>query len=1028
MRLKLMPALTLLSAIAHSANVHAAPWNIQPISVQVASDTATGRAGPQVMMTPTGSLILLATSGNNILSGVRDLNLEYDVVLHDRQTDTDSLPIRSGLAGNYTPGGHSIPRAISPDGRWVLFDSSASDAAPGMVETGWFGPDDDVFLHDRQSGTTQLVSHRSDSAVHTGSAESHAVALSSDGRWVLYASFAQDLVAGVSGYNGRNVFLFDRLSNSSRLVTRDHGSASTSADAGSRATAMSADGRWILLASEASNLVNGFTSGNGGQEDVYLYDRDTESMVLVSHVSASASAGGDHRSEPVALSPDGRWVLFDSYASNLLASVVDDNNRTDVFRYDRTNGQLVLVSHAHGIPQQVANEESAAHSISDDGARVLLRSNATNLLAGVTDGNASSDVFLREVSGGTTLLVSRSANAAVAADGQSTPAGLSGDGSRVLFTSTATNVAGMTLDGNGADPDLFRFESASGVVGLVAHQAGAPTISPGAGVELWAMDSSGRWLTFGTSAVNVVAGLIDRNREPDAFLADTLTGDTRLLARAGNTDPQTANRESVGASISSDGRWVLAGSRATNLLADLVDENNDRDVFVFDRQSGGAYLVSHAAGAPATAANQSSWPLAISGDGRWVLFESYASNLVDGVTDNNGQTDVFLHDRQSGSTVLVSRVADQMTTSDFAASYGVGVSDDGRWVLFHSTAADLVSGVTDELGFEDAFLFDRMTGQSQLVSHAVGAPLLAADNDSTPFGLSADGRYVAYRSRAANLVAGLEDANGTDDVFLFDRVSGDSVAVSRAAVGVPTAANGGSYGLRISRNGQRVLFSSGATNLVDGVADLNGLPDMFLFDAGTNSVRLISRSAQAPGQTASGMSIEGVLNANGSRVLWQSDASDIVFGVADANSVNDVFLYDYAADSSTLMSHSAGNPGLTANGESLLGTISGNGGTIGFRSVATNLIAGIVDLNQEEDVILRRIALGENRMASLSADAASSTADRYTSVGAMSHDGRYVLMSSEASDLAASAYDANGYLDVFVAVDPETIFGDSFED
>lgn len=1028
MRLNRMLAPTLLLVIATCADVHAAPWNIQPLSVQVASDTATGTAGPHAMMTPTGSLILLATSGNNILSGVRDLNLEYDVVLHDRLATADSLPIRSGLDVNYTPGGHSIPRAISADGRWVLFDSSASDAAPGIVETGWFGPDDDVFLYDRQNGTTQLVSHRSDSAAHTASAESNAVAISSDGRWILYTSMAPDLVAGVSGYNGRNVFLFDRLSNSSRLVTRDHGSASISADAGSRASAMSVDGRWILLASEASNLVSGFTSGNGGQEDVYLYDRDTESIVLVSHVSASASTGGDHRSEPVALSPDGRWVLFDSFASNLLASVVDDNNRTDVFRYDRTSGQLVLVSHAHGTPQQVANEESAAHSISDDGARVLFRSNAINLLAGVTDGNASSDVFLRDVPGGTTLLVSRSPNATVAADGQSTPAGLSGDGSRVLFSSTATNVAGMTLDGNGADPDLFQFEATSGVVGLVAHQAGTPTVSPGAGVELWAMDSSGRWLTFGTSAVNVIAGLNDRNRESDAFLADMLTGDTRLLARAGNADPQTANRESVGASISSDGRWVLAGSRATNLLADLVDENNDRDVFVFDRRSGGAHLVSHAAGAPATAANQSSWPVAISGDGRWALFESAASNLVDGVADNNGQTDVFLHDRQSGTTVLVSRVAGQMTTSELAASYGVGVSDDGRWVLFHSTAAGLVSGVTDELGFDDAFLFDRMTGQSQLVSHAAGAPLLAADNDSTPFGVSADGRFVAYRSRATNLVVGLEDANGTDDVFLFDRVSGDSIAVSRAAVGVPSVANGGSYGLRVSRNGQRVLFSSGATNLVNDVADFNGLPDLFLFDANSGSVRLISRSAQASGQTASGISIEGELNANGSLVLWHSDASDVVAGVSDANSVNDVFLYDYAADSSTLMSHSAGNSALTANGESLVGTICGSGGTIGFRSLATNLISGIVDLNQVEDVILRKVALGENQMATLSTEVASSTADRYTSIGAMSHDGRHVLMSSEASDLVGSLYDANGYTDVFVAVDTESIFGDGFED
>ncbi len=1029
MRQKFLLGPVLLFVLIPSVALHAEPWVTQPLSVQVASGTASGSVGPSAVMTPSGDFIMLETSGNNLVVGVTDANGQGDISLHDRQANAHALPVRSGSDSSRTPNGNSIPRAVSADGRWVLFDSSANDTAAGMVETGWFGPDSDVFLHDRQTGTTQLVSHRSDSIVHTGSAESNAVALSDDGRWVLYTSHASDLVAGVSGYSGRGVFLFDRLSNSTRLVTRDFVSSSVAANATSRATGMSEDGRWILLGSEASNLVAGFVSGNGGQENVYLYDRDAQSMVLVSHVSASAVTGGNHRAEPVALTPDGRWVLFDSFASDLVGAVVDDNFSSDVFRYDRLSAQVMLVSHAAGSTGQVANEASTGHAISNDGARVLLASSATNLMAGVTDANAAQDVFLRDLPLGATSLVSHSSSVSVAANGLSAPAGMSADGSQVLFTSEADNVAGMTLDGNGAEPDLFRFESATGVVRLVGHQAAMPTVSPGAGAGALAMDASGRWVTYRTRAVNVLTGLADQNDAFDAFLKDMTTGDTRLLAPAAPMGTQTGNRESMGQGLSANGRWALIRSRATNLVADVRDNNEDMDVFVIDRRLGSTHLISHVAGSPTVAGDASSWPAGMSGDGRWVLFESSASNLAAGVADNNGQTDVYLRDRQSDSAILVSRVAGQLATPATSSSHGAGLSEDARWVLYRSAAADLVSGMVDSLGHEDVFLFDRISGQSQLVSHAAGSALDAANGESFPIGLSADGRYVAYSSRATNLVAGLVDSNGTDDVFLFDRNSGSSVLVSRAAgVATPTTANSGSLGLGLSRNSPRVLFSSGATNLVDGVADLNGQPDLFLFDADAGSVRLISRSANVPGQTAAGASLGGVMDASGARVLWQSNASDVVTGVVDANAADDIFLYDYAGNTSTLVSHSASDPTHAANGESTGGFISRSGDAIGFSSLATDLVAGVADANQTEDVILHRVAAGSTHLLSRSAYAAGSTANGYTAFAGMDHDGRHVLLTSEASDLATPLYDVNGALDVFIAVDQLMIFADGLEE
>jgi|GEM_PF-1585857 len=204
----------------------------------------------------------------------------------------------------------------------------------------------------------------------------------------------------------------------------------------------------------------------------------------------------------------------------------------------------------------------------------------------------------------------------------------------------------------------------------------------------------------------------------------------------------------------------------------------------------------------------------ISADGRYVAFQSYASNLVPG--DTNGTWDVFVHDRLTGQTTRVSVASDG--TQGNGDSECPSISADGRYVAFASLASNLVPGDTN--GTWDVFVHDRLTGQTTRVSVASGGA--QGNSGSWCPSISADGRYVAFQSYASNLVPG--DTNGVLDVFVHDRLTGQTTRVSVASDG--TQGDSYSFGSSISADGRYVAFSSLASNLVPG--DTNDKPDIFV--------------------------------------------------------------------------------------------------------------------------------------------------------------------------------------------------------
>jgi Tol biopolymer transport system component len=317
---------------------------------------------------------------------------------------------------------------------------------------------------------------------------------------------------------------------------------------------------------------------------------------------------------------------------------------------------------------------------------------------------------------------------------------------------------------------------------------------------------------------------------------------------------------------------VAFNSSATNLVPG--DTNGQSDIFVRDRQGGTTELVSIDSGG--AQGNSGSVYPSISADGRCVAFQSWATNLVLGVSG----LQVYVHDRQAGTTTIVS--VDSVGVQGNGDSVVPSISADGRFVAFISPATNFVVGDTNAAS--DIFVHDRQGGATERVSVDSGG---AQGNSLSEFNsISADGRYVAFRSLSSNLVPG--DTNGVWDVFVHDRRSGATERVSLGSGGAQ--GNGDSVWSSISADGRYVAFDCAATNLVS--EDTNGLWDIFVRDrlgGTTERVSVGSLGAQGDGSSQYSTAIFGI-SSDGRFVVFPSLASNLVAG--DTNGSRDVFVRD----------------------------------------------------------------------------------------------------------------------------------------
>lgn len=385
-----------------------------------------------------------------------------------------------------------------------------------------------------------------------------------------------------------------------------------------------------------------------------------------------------------------------------------------------------------------------------------------------------------------------------------------------------------------------------------------------------AISADGRFVAFDSVAINLVAG--DTNGARDIFVHDRLSGQTTRVSIASDGTP--GNRSSYSATISADGRYVAFSSDASNLV--LGDGNVSRDVFVHDRQTGQTTRISVAS--DGVQGNGNSVVPAISADGRYVAFESIATTLVPG--DTNDASDVFVHDRQTGQTTRVSVASDGAQGN--GASHIGAISADGRFVAFGSYASNLAN---DGTGWYDVFVHDRQTGQTTCVS--VSSDGISGNGMSHIPSISADGRYVAFGSFATNLVPG--DTNGAEDIFVHDRETGQTIRISLASDG--TQGNEGSYWPFISADAHYVTFDSHASNLVPG--DTNAKRDVFVHELLTSQTMRVSLAFD--GAQSNEDSSISFISTDGRFVAFWSSASNLVPG--DTNGVDDIFVRDRGSSS-----------------------------------------------------------------------------------------------------------------------------------
>lgn len=463
----------------------------------------------------------------------------------------------------------------------------------------------------------------------------------------------------------------------------------------------SADGRYIVFESSATNLIAGDTNGSA---DIFRKDLVTGEVVRIS--TSGTGAQGNGHSNSVMLSPDGRYAVFTSYADNLVSG--DTNGNADIFLKDLVTGNVTRVSTDSGRRQVNGFSDKAV--ISPDGRYVVFESDASDLVA--NDTNNSKDIFLKD-----------------------------------LFTGAVARLS-ASRDGIGGDKES-RFAQ----------------ISP-----------DGRYVLFESDATNLVSG--DTNGTYDVFLKDLLTGEIRRISTGSNG--LEGNNDSYQARFSADGRSVVFTSKAGNLVAG--DTNNDYDVFLKDLATGRVTRLS----TTSTGAEVHGWSEEprLSKDGRYLIFASTAGDVVPG--DNNNRYDLFRKDLVTGEVVRLS-ISPEGIPSDGDTGYGIDVSSDGRFIVVGSTASNLVHGDTN--GFIDTFLIDAtlMKNASAVVAGrfvelrlgtGTASSISLAWGDGTvdtiaPSGGSASFSHIYASGGAKNAVATVVESGQSWSVpYVIDLASG----------------------------------------------------------------------------------------------------------------------------------------------------------------------------------------------------------------------------------------------------------------
>ncbi len=795
-----------------------------------------------------------------------------------RVTSLERAPERALPGSRIGGGSHTFP-AISADGRFVVFAS----ASPYLID----GAEGSVFLHDRLTGSLSVVSM--DSAGRAVPGSSFAQCVSSDGRFVAFTSWVETLPLS----NGlRQVYVLDRTTGAVTCASAKSSGTSGNGDSGD--AAISADGNVVAFTSYATNFV---PRELGSLRNVYLYDRTTRTLTHVSVGPGGAAADGN--SGRPCLSADGRYLVFESAARNLVAG--DSNDSADVFLFDRIAGTLTRISTTSSGAQAQAGAWQPG--ISGDGRTAAFCAAADSM--GLT--GLSVLVFAKNL---------RTGELAVASVPPPSPPQwvwyetgaprLDHDGTHLVYHLFPHNLEGLSPIGV-VHRDLTTGDTAT-VCAESFGDAREPSWAP-------SVSADGRSVAYVAQGSGAGADLCDAQ---GICVRDMPGGAASLVTKS--TPSEAPNGAGFSPSLSGDGRLVAFASRASNLVAD--DRNCAEDVFILDRAAKRVIRASVAS--DGTEGNGLSESPAISLDGKCVAFVSEATNLVRG--DANGARDVFVHDCLTRATTRVS------VTSDGGEAHGSffvpAVSGDGSRVVFWSDASDLVPGDTNRAA--DIFLHDRATGATRRVNVGPHGEEEPSGAEGRPC-ISANGRFVSFTSRGVVLGAPWGMSAGKFlQLFRGDTETGELTLVSVAPDGTP--ADEGVYLHAMTADATTFAFCTAAQNLFPPWK----ASGCFVRNAATGAIACATLDYDGfPAGSAGSVAI----SADGRFVAFGS--YDAKFVAEDANGRCDVFLRDtalgYTLRVSAALDGEEGNADSAQRPDEI--ALSADGTCLAFPSLATNRVA-----------------------------------------------------------------------------------------
>ena len=889
-------------------------------------------------------------------------------------------------APSVSAGGNSFMPVLGGNGRYVAFASTANNLALTASNTPIqkLSPTPlEVYLRDRGSNTTVLVSVNLPGTA-SGDQDALPVAVSTNGQFVLFErAVTRYLPYGLSNVTAQ-VFVRDVLNGTTILVSVN--TNGVYANGASYSSAMTPDGRYVAFASAATDLVYGDTNGI---PDVFVRDLLGGTTTLVSAGAKVVSSGNNARSDTPAITPDGRYVAFYSWATtNLVPRQVFGG---EIFQRDLVAGTTTWISvDARSLYKSVAGTSNVVSSnlrMSDDGNYIAFETftNAPaptymtggrgiilryDLASGLTDlihtnaympwgpfesiqdldmtpdgrfvafvanlnGSAGTNtaVYLWDADSGTNVLVSANTNEVLPAANFCDLPVISSNGQYVAFFSDSPELA---TNASGSGTYAYLRDMAAGTTLLINADTNGASAGDDSMLSL-ELSADGQCVAFESALPSLV--MDDDNRGSDVFLRNVTNGFAELISVR---QPSLPSLSSVGSSqlssqpISQNGRYVTFASDADGLAPGNTSLAGF-DVYVGDLYAGTNQIVSM--GTLGSAASGVSIEPAISGNGRYVAFTSAATNLI--AMDTNHATDVFLRDLQAQTTTLVSVNADG-TGEGNKNSYSPMISADGRFILYVSKASNLTSDSVS--GTDNLFLRDEQVGTNYALT--TSGQVCAA--------MTPDGHFVAFATASSTATIYVWDAQqaevvssqaGTSGAVQLVAISPDgnriaslagssslTLSIWDRAANTVSAVSSGYFiyshpGLRFSADGRFLTYamSSAAT----------GINQVYLYDFQTQSNLLVSHAASSVA-AGDGTSDGPDISADGRFIIYRSAASDLVAGVT--NRVASDFLYDTMTGTNTILS--ADDYGqVFANDRSQAPLFSGDGHTVVFGSWGNDLLA-----------------------------------------------------------------------------------------